>query len=639
VDDIKTLSLSLEKLGESDFDDLEVKVEKICCEFCEEQFFIPANLDLHVQGKHQSATDNQLSKCMFCSKLFKCNDTYKNHFKTFHKGEKIRCKFKRCSIPFKSEKGLKDHLKLTHLVDETNLLECKLCKYWYSSKNSLHAHMKWHAKKPTETKPKILKCLFCPESFSRRKYFNCHIRQNHELEAVKCRHFHCEVYFKAKEQMEQHFATAHNNNCKFCEFTCFSRQLLSSHLKKMHLEKKCKYGVCTFYTDSKEELEKHLNDKHNKQKQNTVCVYCGKNFENRYHASSHVKEVHSKIAIRCDKKMCCLYFKTQEEAEKHKKEGHQRVERHKQTVECLFCQKTMWDKAGYSHHIKACHSKEAIRCKYKRCFTFFKSENDLQKHYEEKHAGKYKCALCDYNASFKQTLNLHLQAKHLSKVPKKCPHCPKVLGTKLRLLRHIYHEHKPKQKCPHCKELWTNLYSHVITVECPICSQPFPCKKLLTEHRKECKIKFECRECGKKFKGRSNLKYHVYFRHKTGLKGQKWRGFKCKFCGKFFQDIQSAKNHKQKEHRDELKFNCNFCQQRFFWRYEISQHMILKHGLGGFQCELCGKRNYNKHELSKHLLEKHGDYKPQLVDCADCGKILKKDSYAKHYIAQHIHKS
>jgi len=49
--EIKQLFVDLKKLEENDFEDLEVKVEKICCEFCEKKFFIPANLDLHVKQK------------------------------------------------------------------------------------------------------------------------------------------------------------------------------------------------------------------------------------------------------------------------------------------------------------------------------------------------------------------------------------------------------------------------------------------------------------------------------------------------------------------------------------------------------------------------------------------------------------
>jgi len=516
---LQTISVTLKNLSESDFEDLEVRVEKICCAFCEEEFFIPANLDLHVLRNHQSATQDQPEKCLFCSKSFKIRNAYRKHLELSHQDEAIRCKYRQCFAAFKTEKCLDEHVKKQHsFIKGINSVECKVCKIWLSDKYRLKSHMdSQHATQADNLK--AIQCKICSENFDSKAKLRRHTKENHEKEATMCRHKPCHLYFNFSEEMEKHFKNAHQINCKFCLSIFTSNEIYFKHLKKSHLEKKCKFSLCAFYADSKNDLENHLKEKHTRKfKKFAECVYCEKNYSDRKHMFQHVRRYHSKIAIKCVYKICGLFFKSQEELEKHKKEAHKNVEKYKQSVECFYCQKVIWDKQCYAAHIKNHHSKEAIRCKYPQCFTFFKSEEDRQKHLEEKHGGKYSCPLCDYKSMTQTGLNFHVKKHELSVV--KCPHCPKMLSL-AQLYCHVNFNHRPKEKCPHCKEVGTNLIRHVVTTICPVCSQPFPCKKLFSNHKLKCKKVHKCLECGKTFKIAYNLKHHINLRHKSG---QKWRG-------------------------------------------------------------------------------------------------------------------
>jgi len=128
--ELKPLSVNLEKIAESKFEDLELKVEKICCEFCEEKFFIPANLDSHVKRKHR-VFKHEPYKCLFCSKVLRGKCNFGKHLKLFHKDEAIRCKYKHCFAVFNTEKCLKDHLEKRHSLPKgKNPIECEVCKNW-----------------------------------------------------------------------------------------------------------------------------------------------------------------------------------------------------------------------------------------------------------------------------------------------------------------------------------------------------------------------------------------------------------------------------------------------------------------------------------------------------------------------------
>jgi len=320
--ELQNLSVDLEKLGESDFEDLEVKVEKICCEFCEEKFFIPANLDLHVQSEHQSSSENnekQTIKCLFCYKLFKNKGTYRAHLKLLHKDEAIRCKYRQCFAVFRTEKSLEEHLKKEHFSNkQKNSFKCKVCKIWISSKN----YLKSHIERMHTSKFKSIKCEFCTETFESKAKLCHHTKKNHQTEAIKCQSSNCYLYFKSKQEMEDHFNNAHQINCKFCHSILTSNCRYLIHLKQFHLEKKCKFSRCAFYTESKVELEKHVREKHcPKLRKHLLCVYCGKHFSASCGGNilKHIRKFHSKIAIQCDKRGCAIFFKSKEDLEKQKR--------------------------------------------------------------------------------------------------------------------------------------------------------------------------------------------------------------------------------------------------------------------------------------------------------------------------------
>jgi len=425
-------------------------VEKISCDFCEEKFFIPTNLDFHVRAEHSnlpSSETQNFHSCFICKKILRDLKDLNRHLRVFHKDKVVLCRFKSCGATFKKQKLLQVHLKKQHRVLEKKPFECKLCKYLYPSKYSLKLHMKHHE----AVKNFKFLCVFCSENLDSKLSLYRHTRQHHKKEAIKCKLRRCRLFFKTKEQMEEHFENRHKNNCRFCPLTFHNAVFLSSHLKNLHGEKKCKFNPCAFYADSREKMELHVKEKHKKSEKSCDCVYCGKiNFSDTAHRKRHIKKFHSLVAIKCDQFKCAKYFKTLTDLEKHKKEAHfnthdeQHLFTHKniksRKTKCLFCQKTFSNNKFCGIHIKKCHS-EALRCKYRQCCSFFKRQVDLEKHYEEKHFGKFVCDFCRYAFAKKEDFRRHIQTQHLPK-ENKCPHCQKMFGVIAQLNQHIKNCHK-----------------------------------------------------------------------------------------------------------------------------------------------------------------------------------------------------
>jgi len=319
---LRSLSVNLEKLSENDCEKLDVRLEKICCNHCDEKFFIPANLDLHVQRDHgnsPSAFENLNSPVEYATCLIKGKGEIKQHSRLFHKYDGTWCKFRKCSATFKTQKSLKAHLKEKHRMAGKKLYECNLCNFWYSSLSSLKVHKKCHSVEKV-----TFLCLFCNAGFETNLDLYYHTKENHKKEAIRCRMKRCTFFYKTIEQIKEHFENKHKFNCEFCTSDFSKRDNLKRHVNYFHIEKKCKFQRCKFYTDSKDELENHFKEKHADKNVNTEivinCSLCGESFFSVGGLDFHKLLVHGIEGIKCKK--CCKMFFRRKELSDHRKKEH-----------------------------------------------------------------------------------------------------------------------------------------------------------------------------------------------------------------------------------------------------------------------------------------------------------------------------
>ncbi|XP_067052946.1 zinc finger protein 93-like [Acropora muricata] len=102
---------------------------------------------------------------------------------------------------------------------------------------------------------------------------------------------------------------------------------------------------------------------------------------------------------------------------------------------------------------------------------------------------------------------------------------------------------------------------------------------------------FKCKQCGKSFIRRENLKQHE--RIHTGEKP-----FKCKQCDKGFNRRDNSKQH-ERIHTREKVFKCKQCDQCFRQEGELKRHFRI-HQNEEYICWICQEKLNSEKLLSKH---------------------------------------
>ncbi|XP_069687442.1 uncharacterized protein [Periplaneta americana] len=162
---------------------------------------------------------------------------------------------------------------------------------------------------------------------------------------------------------------------------------------------------------------------------------------------------------------------------------------------------------------------------------------------------------------------------------------------------------------------------------CSFCEKTFSSTDILEKHENKFhggNRKYECKQCGKRFSLKFNLKLHED-RH-LGLKP-----FACTQCDKRFTCNSSLQKHAV-VHTGVKSFECPLCGRRFYLQGNMNRHFRTHTGERPFRCDECGKNFTDWSSLRRHLRSHTGE---RPYSCKKCQKTFVR----RHHLARHLKNS
>ncbi|XP_065347042.1 zinc finger protein 780B-like isoform X3 [Cloeon dipterum] len=333
--------------------------------------------------------------------------------------------------------------------------------------------------------------------------------------------------------------------------------------------------------------------------------------------------------------------------------------------DCIYCGNS------YNHlmeHVKYMH-KEAIKCGFPGCRTYFHTEEDKEQHMQQvshekrskprREIRKILCKYCEKGKLY-STVELwrrHMDSKHPEQVLCTQYGCNEYFKSKPEMILHVNSAHKRGLnqdlfQCKHCDHFATLEYNlrrheeskHMPKIfKCDKCDAKFGSKVLVKLHSNKYHTIDKCKTCGQDvFHGHKafHRKASVCSKCKVSFKclglyqlhGEscKQTPFTCKECGKAFKFIKGLNRHVKTVHTKSVRnFGCEHCDYSASNKYYMLNHMTRQHLPKTIKCEKCSKMFPTKCLLKNHKSKAHS-----FVRCAECSRKLRRDSMYKHRRAQ-----
>ena len=217
------------------------------CNLCDFKGKTDAAVQSHIKRKH--SVTRETYKCDICNKELSCKSSLNKHHQLVHEDAKDLEKFKcdKCDYTSYTKQHLRNH-KETH---EDIVRQCDQCDYKCKALKTLNIHKKSHL--PTDEQLKCSDCSFITHS---KNSYNNHLRKHLPEEEIKCPK--CSYVTPCKSWLETHTLTFHEEDlpCQICDFVSVSIQEYRQHNNRKHNQTKCDY--CDFESTCTSQMRSHL---------------------------------------------------------------------------------------------------------------------------------------------------------------------------------------------------------------------------------------------------------------------------------------------------------------------------------------------------------------------------------------------
>ena len=276
----------------------------------------------------------------------------------------INCDY--CEEILDSPSAVRNHYKTEHpnkpiVLSKYPRFNCDQCSTFFFSEVPLKAHKKYHEQFKDYKRKLSIQCDYCDEILDTTFRTKAHYKNLHPNQPIITKGFkkhnctQCSDFFYFEEELDRHLNLKHDvktrlNYCKTCKHPyrdtheCGWKKTVKKQRLKRHFCDQCPKAF-TLPTN----LDDHIKAVH-ENRLDFGCDQCGKKLVSKIRLLAHVRQAHSSHII-CD--ICNKKIANPDQLKRHK------VFTHKETKGAFFCEKcpksVFFLRNTYEIHLKDKH--------------------------------------------------------------------------------------------------------------------------------------------------------------------------------------------------------------------------------------------------------------------------------------------
>ena len=304
-------------LGESS------KADKLqfSCVNCSMMFASAGQLKRHTQNAHGH---EETLFCQVCPERCQGKENLKLHlYKTHGMGELFRCE--ECNFESPMKAAYIKHLT-EHIPQEEKKKKCPKCEKVFKTNTGLKLHLKQHLDES------LFNCLVCDFKTPQKLNLVKHTAAKHGQDVEG-------------RLLEMNFA------CELCDFKCIAEHMLKNHMLRKHTQKAAMRFHCThcsYATVEKAALDKHMRFKHTNERP-FMCDTCGFSTHTASAMARHKRSHSQAKPHKCE--VCGHVY-----ADRKRLRDHMYLHTDHKPFKCELCSYTCRRKDNLTAHLKKQHS-------------------------------------------------------------------------------------------------------------------------------------------------------------------------------------------------------------------------------------------------------------------------------------------